>query len=100
MLARGELTQLEWLDLCASELDLDGVLFDTRHFARTDADYLAQLKKTAVDLGLTVTGLVALGSVPFSYLGARIAIRTKASRLERLYGIVLIVLGAFFLYQL
>jgi uncharacterized membrane protein YfcA len=48
----------------------------------------------------TVTGLVALGSVPFSYLGARIAIRTKASRLERLYGIVLIVLGAFFLYQL
>ena len=35
----------------------------------------------------TVTGLVALGSVPFSYLGARIAIRTKASRLERLYGL-------------
>jgi Sulfite exporter TauE/SafE len=47
-----------------------------------------------------VTGLVALGSVPFSYLGARIAIRTKASRLERLYGIVLTALGAFFLYQL
>jgi hypothetical protein len=59
MLARGELTQLEWLDLCAAELELDGVLFDTRHFARTDADYLAQLKKTAVDLGLTVAGLVA-----------------------------------------
>jgi len=48
----------------------------------------------------TVAGLVALGSVPFSYLGARIAIRTKASRLERLYGIVLTSLGAFFLYQL
>jgi uncharacterized protein len=48
----------------------------------------------------TVAGLVALGSVPFSYLGARIAIRTKASRLERLYGIVLTALGAFFLYQL
>jgi uncharacterized membrane protein YfcA len=47
-----------------------------------------------------VDGHVALGSVRFSYLGARIAIRTKARRLERLYGIVLIVLGAFFLYQL
>ena len=47
----------------------------------------------------TVAGLVALGSVPFSYLGARFAIRTKASRLERLYGLVLTALGAFFLYQ-
>jgi uncharacterized membrane protein YfcA len=48
----------------------------------------------------TVAGLVALGSVPFSYLGARIAIRTKPSRLERLYGFVLTVLGAFFLFHL
>lgn len=47
-----------------------------------------------------VTGLMALGSVPFSFLGARIAIRTKASRLERIYGVVLTVLGAYFLYQL
>ncbi len=47
-----------------------------------------------------VAGLVALGSAPFSYLGARIAIHTKASRLERIYGIVLTVLGIFFLYQL
>lgn len=45
----------------------------------------------------TVAGLVALGSVPFSYLGARIAIRSKASRLERVYGLVLTALGAFFL---
>jgi uncharacterized membrane protein YfcA len=45
----------------------------------------------------TVAGLVALGSVPFSYLGARIAIRTSASRLERVYGLVLTALGAFFL---
>jgi len=48
----------------------------------------------------TVTGLVALGSVPFSYLGARIAIRTKPSRLERLYGLVLTALGAFFLFHI
>ncbi len=48
----------------------------------------------------TVTGLVALGSVPFSYLGARIAIRSRSSRLERVYGIILTLLGAFFLYKL
>lgn len=48
----------------------------------------------------TVAGLVALGSAPLSYVGARIAIRTKASRLERVYGIVLTALGVFFLYQL
>src|ERR1700688_4219930 len=82
MLARGELTQLEWLDLCAAELELDGVLFDARHFARSDADYLAQLKKTAVDLGLTVAGLVApdlpnAGDAPFEMafaLGAPIVV--------------------------
>jgi uncharacterized protein len=48
----------------------------------------------------TVAGLVALGSVPFSFLGARIAIRTKASRLERIYGLVLTALGAFFLFHI
>jgi uncharacterized membrane protein YfcA len=48
----------------------------------------------------TVAGLVALGSAPLSFLGARVAIRTRASRLERIYGIVLTALGAFFLYQL
>jgi hypothetical protein len=47
-----------------------------------------------------VTGLVALGSVPFSYLGARIAIRSKPSVLERIYGLVLTALGAFFLFHL
>lgn len=56
-LSAGSLTQLEWLDLCARDLALDGVVFDARHFPRTDDDYLAQLKKLAVDLGLTVAGL-------------------------------------------
>ena len=60
-LAARELTQLEWLDLCAAELELDGVVFDAVHFPRTDFDYLAQLKKIAVDLGLTVAGLHAPG---------------------------------------
>lgn len=47
-----------------------------------------------------VTLMVAVGSVPFSYLGARLAIRTRAARLERWYGLALTTLGAFFLLQL
>ena len=48
----------------------------------------------------TLAGAIALGSVPFSYVGAKVAIRTKASKLERIYGLVLTMLGAYFLYQL
>jgi hypothetical protein len=51
------LTQLEWIDLCAHELEADGVVFDVRHFPRTDTDYLAQVKKMTTDLGLTVAAL-------------------------------------------
>lgn len=57
LLQSGELTQLEWIDLCAHELAADGVVFDVRHFPRTDTDYLAQVKKMAADLGLTVAAL-------------------------------------------
>ena len=53
----GELTQLEFLDLCARELDCDGVVLDMRHFPRSDDDYLAQVKKMATDRGLTIAGL-------------------------------------------
>jgi hypothetical protein len=56
---REELTQLEWLDLCANELEVDGVVFDVEHFPRTDDEYLAQLKKLCVDLGLTVAAVAA-----------------------------------------
>ena len=55
-LAEKSLTQLEWLDLCANELEVEGVVFDARHFLRTDDEYLAQLKKLCVDVGLTVAG--------------------------------------------
>ncbi len=48
----------------------------------------------------TVTGLVALGSVPFSYVGTKLAIRTRSVKLERWYGLVLTGLGIFFLVQL
>lgn len=53
----GDLTQLEWLELCGRELAADGVVCDVRHFPRRDDDYLAQVKKMAVDLGLTISAL-------------------------------------------
>jgi len=58
-LASGELTQLEWLERCACDLAADGVIFDREHFPRTDAEYVAQLKKVAVDLGLVPVALDA-----------------------------------------
>lgn len=58
-LAAGSLSQLEWLDVCANELEVDGVVFAAEHFPRTDGEYLAQLKKVAADLGLTVAALAA-----------------------------------------
>ncbi len=56
-LALGRLTQLEWIDLCAHELLLDGVDFDCAHFPRVDDDYLAQVKKLCVDRRLTVAAV-------------------------------------------
>ncbi len=47
-----------------------------------------------------VTTVLALGSVPFSYLGARVAIRARPSALERWYGLALTGLGTYFLLQL
>jgi hypothetical protein len=56
-LASGELTQLEWVERCASELHADGILSDIADFPRTDPDYVAQLRKVAVDLGLVPFGI-------------------------------------------
>ncbi len=53
----GELTQLEFLDFCASEFACDSVVLDVRHFPRIDDDYLAQIKKMAADLGVTIAAL-------------------------------------------
>ncbi len=47
-----------------------------------------------------ITSILALGSVPFSYIGAKLAIKTKASYLEKWYGFALTALGAFFLLKL
>ena len=54
---RGDLTQLEFVDLCAREFACDGVVLDVRHFPRNDDDYLAQIKKMAADRGLSVAAL-------------------------------------------
>ncbi len=48
----------------------------------------------------TVTALVAAGAIPFSHLGARLAIKTRAVKLERWYGLALTGLGIFFLVQI
>lgn len=47
-----------------------------------------------------VTALVAAGAVPFSHVGARLAIKTRAVKLERWYGLALSGLGIFFLTQI
>jgi uncharacterized membrane protein YfcA len=47
-----------------------------------------------------VTSLVALGSIPFSLMGARLAIKTQSAKLERWYGFALTCLGIFFLFHL
>jgi sugar phosphate isomerase/epimerase len=56
---RGDLTQLEFLDAAARVLRCDGVVLDDRHFPRTDDDYLAQVKKMAADLGLTIAAVAS-----------------------------------------
>lgn len=58
-LRRGDLTQLEFIDAVARETLFDGVVLDDRHFPRTDGDYLAQIKKMAADLGLTIAALAS-----------------------------------------
>ena len=62
-LRAGDLTLLDWLDVCANELETDGVVFDVASFARTDVDYLAQMKKAAADLALTVAAVESRSGV-------------------------------------
>ncbi len=47
-----------------------------------------------------ITGILALGSVPFSYLGARVAVSANPKHLERWYGFALTILGVYFLLKL
>ena len=47
-----------------------------------------------------VVAILAVGSVPCSYLGAMVALRARTAPLGRLYGLALTALGVFFLWQL
>jgi sugar phosphate isomerase/epimerase len=53
----GDLTQLELLDACACRFGVDGVVLDVARFPRRDGEYLAQIKKFAADLGLTLVAV-------------------------------------------
>ena len=57
----GELTQLEWVERCASVLSADGVVPALSDFPRLDGEYVAQLRKMAIDLGLVPFGIDAPG---------------------------------------
>lgn len=59
LLRSGALTQLEWIERCAHTFEVDGLVFALEHFPRRDREYLAQLKKMAVDGGLSVAALEA-----------------------------------------
>jgi sugar phosphate isomerase/epimerase len=56
-----ELTQLEWLERCASGLGVDGVVAAVSDFPRFDAEYVAQMRKVAIDLGIVPFGIDAPG---------------------------------------
>jgi len=60
-LAAGDLTQLEWVERAASLLGVDGVIADIADFPRLDREYVAQLRKIAVDLGIVPFGIDAPG---------------------------------------
>jgi hypothetical protein len=47
----------------------------------------------------SVAGFLALGSVPSSYFGAKLAIHSSSGSLERWYGVALTALGLFFLFH-
>jgi uncharacterized membrane protein YfcA len=47
-------------------------------------------------LDWTVVAVFGLGSIPLSGLGARVALRVDAHRLERAYGVALVLLGGGF----
>ena len=60
-LEAGEITQLEWVERCASELGADGVVCALSDFPRFDDEYVAQLRKVAIDLGIVPFGIDAPG---------------------------------------
>jgi sugar phosphate isomerase/epimerase len=94
---RGDLTQLEWLDLCANELELDGIVFDIAQFPRLDAEYLAHAKKVTTDLGLSVAGLSIAGAFDVDAAdaaGAASSATERALEVALALGAPLLIVGA------
>jgi sugar phosphate isomerase/epimerase len=54
-ISEGRLDQLQWLRLCAEELELDGVELLDHHFPDTGRPYLRGLRRRAAELRLTVS---------------------------------------------
>jgi hypothetical protein len=71
---RGDLTQIEFVEMCARRLACDGVVLDVAHFPRTDSDYLAQIAKMAVDLGLDIAAVADDGFFASDDAGMRATI--------------------------
>ncbi len=65
----GDMTLLDWLDVCANELEVDGAIVDVDDCVRTDAEYLAQHKKAAADLGLTIAALETRAPIDAAFDG-------------------------------
>ncbi len=85
--AAGGLTQLEWVERCAALLGVDGVLCDPADFPRTDGEYVAQLRKVAVDLGVVPFGLDVPG-----FLDPAAEPAARAAALELAVGLGALVL--------
>lgn len=55
--AAGRMDLFDWMSMCASELRVHGIEITDRHLQSTDEDYLAAVKRIAVDLNLTISAL-------------------------------------------
>ena len=87
LLRGGRLTHLEWLEACASRLDVDGAVFALADFPRTDLEYAAQIKKVATDLGIVPVALDVPGLLD---PGRPDAERSDALRLATAIGAALV----------
>lgn len=53
----GDMDLFDWMTHCAKDLKVSGIEITDDHLAETAEDYLLQVKRVAVDLHLTISGL-------------------------------------------
>ena len=53
----GAINIFEWMTLCAKDLKVDGIEIFNLHLESLDDEYLRKIKRVAVDLHLTISGL-------------------------------------------